>query len=72
MPRRNFISKRASKNDQWSKAYVRIPEYPYIYVFKIKSLRVNCINVSAYYFATSVSDVHDNDHPLIDRLLAQL
>ena len=72
MARRNFPRKRANKNDQWRKEYVRIPEYPYIYVFKIKSMKVKCINTCAYYFATSESDVYDHDHPLIDRLIAQI
>ena len=72
MARRNFPKKRADKNDQWRKEYVRIPEYPYIYIFNIPALRIRCINTCSFYFATGVSDVYDHDHPLIDKLLSQI
>lgn len=72
MARRNFPKKRANKNDQWRKEYVRIPEYPYVYIFNIPALRIRCINTCAYYFVTGVNDVSDRDHPLVDKLLSQI
>jgi hypothetical protein len=71
MARRN-LPKKVRKNDQQRTAYVRIPEYPYIYIFNIKSRGIRCINTCSFYFATGVSDVYDHDHPLIDKLLAQI
>ena len=70
MARHNLPRKRP--NDQWRKEYVRIPEYPYVYIFNIPALRIRCINTCAYYFATGVNDVSDCDHPLIDKLLSQI
>ena len=70
MARHNLPRKRS--NDNWRKEYVRIPEYPFIYVFNIPSLHIRCINTCAYYFATDISNVYDTDHPLIDRLISQI
>ena len=71
MARRNF-PKHTKKKEQWCKVYVRVPEYPYIYLFNIESRRIKCINTCSHYFATGITDVSDNDHPLIDMLLAQI
>lgn len=71
MARRN-LPRKARKDNQWRTAYVRIPEYPYIYIFNIKSRGIRCINTCSFYFATGVSDVYDHDHPLIDKLLSQI
>ena len=69
---RHNIAKHSKRKEQWSKEFVRVPEYPYIYLFNIPSHHIKCINTCSYYFATGISDVYANDHPLIDKLLAQI
>ena len=72
MPRRNHSKNSNRYGHTFSTEYVSMPNQPWVYAFRIESLRLLCINTAAYRQAIQVRDVRKCDDELLDLLQAQI
>lgn len=70
MPRRNHPRNRYGET--FKTEYVSMPHQPWVYAFRVESLKLLCINTAAYHYAEQIREVRKCDDELLALLLRQI
>ena len=71
MPRRNH-PRNNRYGDSYKTEYVSMPHQPWVYAFKIESLKLCCVNTAAYNHAIQIREVRKCDDELLALLIRQI